>query len=95
MTETRGKTLQQIKALGAPFHMAEIHVSLRANKASLVLIVPTMNPPYPRSEYTLREKYTDYVQAGTDIAKAAVLAGLLADKARIAVVNVDSMKVQA
>ena len=88
-------SIEQIKALGAPFAMAEIHVSLRANVARLILVVPTMNPPYPCSDYTLREKYTDYVQAGHDIAMAAAIAGLLADKAQVAVVNADSMGAQA
>lgn len=81
--------LEQVKALGAPFDRAEVHVSLRNKTVRLVLLAPGRTGDHPGLDFQLSGD-EDWQQVGTDLAVAASSNGLLHAHGIVAILNVDS-----
>lgn len=84
---------EEVKALGAPFEKAEVHVSLRNKTATLVLLVPGRNGNHPALNFQL-DGDEDWRQVGTELSFAASNNGLLQAYSIVAIVNLDSSLVQ-
>ncbi|MGB7602090.1 MAG: hypothetical protein WBM24_17410 [Candidatus Sulfotelmatobacter sp.] len=92
-TKTIAMSYEQIKMLGAPFDVAEIHVSLKSKVARYMFIIPNWNPPYPAQDLELlnpgEEPFHDCREAGMHIIEAMRQLGLLHERSKVAVVDVD------
>jgi len=80
---------EQVKALGAPFDKAEVHVSLRNKTVKLVLLVPGRKGNHPALDFQLNGD-EDWQEVGTDLAVAAARNGLLHAHGIVAILNLDS-----
>jgi hypothetical protein len=78
-----------VKALGAPFGKAEIHVSLRKKTAMLVLLVPGRKGNHPALDFQL-DGDEDWQQVGKELTIAASKNGLLKTNSIVAILNLDS-----
>jgi hypothetical protein len=79
----------EVKALGAPFEKAEVHVSLRNKIGTLVLLVPDRNGNHPALDFQL-DGDEDWRQVGTELTFAASNTGLLQANSIVAIMNLDS-----
>jgi hypothetical protein len=79
----------EVKALGAPFEKAEVHVSLRNKTIRLVLLVPGRKGNHPALDFQL-DGDEDLQQVCAEMAVAASENGLLHSKSKVAIVNLDS-----
>jgi len=79
----------EVKALGAPFEKAEVHVDLRNKTVTLVLLVPGRNANHPALDFQL-EGDEDWRQVGTELTFAASNHGLLQANSIVAIMNLDS-----
>jgi hypothetical protein len=79
----------EVKALGAPFEMAEVHVCLRNKIMTLVLLVPGRNGNHPALDFQLHGD-EDWQEVGTELTIAASNNGLLDANSIVAIMNVDS-----
>ena len=82
-------TIEEIKALGAPFEKAEVHVSLQKKIARLVLVVPGRKGNYPAMDFPL-DCDEDCQQVGLNIIAAAGENGLLDAHSITVIFDVDS-----
>jgi len=78
-----------VKALGAPFEKAEVHVSLRKKTVTLVLLVPGRNGNHPALDFQLVGD-EDWRQVGTELTFAASNNGLLRTNCIVSIMNLDS-----
>ena len=81
--------LDEVRALGAPFEKAEVHVSLRNKTVTLVLLIPGRVGNHPALEFDLRGD-EDWQQVGTELTVAASKNGLLQTSSIVAILNLDS-----
>jgi hypothetical protein len=79
----------EVKALGAPFEKAEIHVSLRNKVVTLLLLVPGRKRNHPALDFQL-DGDEDWQQVGTELTFAASKNGLLHADSIVAILNLDS-----
>ena len=79
----------EVKALGAPFQRAEIHVSLRAKTVSLLLLVPNRTGSHPALDFQL-DGSENWQQVGEELTLAAFNNGLLNANSIVAILNLDS-----
>jgi hypothetical protein len=93
--EIKGYIFEKIKALGwAPFHSAEIHVSMRKKVARLVFLVPARKSNHRSMVFPIDDGLETFSQAGRMIIKTASMAGLLEAGSIVAVVDADAGPVQ-
>jgi hypothetical protein len=93
--QIKGYMLEEIRALGwAPFHSAEIHVSMRKKVARLVLLVPARKGNNRSIVFPIDDGLETFSQAGRTIIKTASMAGLLEAGSIVAVVDADAGPVQ-
>jgi hypothetical protein len=78
-----------VKALGAPFEKAEIHVSLRNKTVTLLLLVPGRKGNHPALDFHLNGD-EDWQQVGTELTFAASKNGLLHTNSIVAILDLDS-----
>lgn len=87
-------SIEELKKLGAPFDTAEVHVSLRAGTARLVLIgFQDEGEPgkIPNVEFPAHPGYS-VEQMGEVVVLAAQENGLLHAKSRCVVVDLDALE---
>jgi hypothetical protein len=82
-------SFDDVKALGAPFEKAEVHVSLRNKTITLVLLVPSRKGNHPALDFQV-DGNEDWQQLGTELTVAASNHGLLHANSIVAIMNVDS-----
>ena len=81
--------LEEVKAPGAPFEKAEVHVSLRNKTVTLVLLIPGRVGNHPALEFDINGD-EDWQQVGTELTVAASKNGLLQTSSIVAILNLDS-----
>ena len=81
--------LDEVRALGAPFEKAEVHVSLRNKTVTLVLLIPGRVGNHPALEFDINGD-EDWQQVGTELTVAASKNGLLQTSSIVAILNLDS-----
>jgi hypothetical protein len=79
----------EVKALGAPFEKAEVHVSLRNKTVTLVLLVPGRRGNHPALDFRL-DGDEDWRQVATVLTFAASTNVLLQANSFVAIMNLDS-----
>jgi len=82
-------TIDKLKRMGAPFRNAEVQVSIKANVARLILLVPGREENHPGMDFPTYGA-TDYETVGRELIAAAAQNGLLDAYSRIAIVDADS-----
>lgn len=87
--ESSTLTFDEVKALGAPFEKAEVHVSLRNKTVKLVLLIPGRKGNHPALDFLL-DGDEDWQQVGTELTVAASNNGLLNANSIVAILNLDS-----
>lgn len=81
--------IDEVKALGAPFEKAEVHVSMRNKTVTLVLLVPGRISNHPALDFEINGD-EDWRQVGTELTFAASKNGLLDANSIVAILNLDS-----
>jgi hypothetical protein len=82
-------TTEKLKQMGAPFRNAEIQVSIKANVARLILLVPGRSENHPGMDFPV-DGATDYEIVGHELIAAAAQNGLLDAHSTVAIVDADS-----
>ena len=88
-----GRTFKEMKAAGlVPVKCAEIHVSLKKRKATMILLTEDRAaPPYPAMEFPFEmyELEGSCQSIGGEVAEAAMDTGVIDKATAIAIVDVD------
>jgi len=84
------KTIEQVKALGAPFRAAEVQVSLLERVARFVVVIGHGNNP--AIDLPVRGNPNDFREVVSEITAAAMEMGLIHENSIVAGTDLDALQ---
>jgi hypothetical protein len=78
-----------------PFAGVEVHISIEAKTARLVLVVRGWEGNHPSKDFPLDYEQTDVHQVGGEVIAAAKLTGLMDESTPFVIVDVDALSKSA